>query len=128
MGTKLGNIHIRNASLEEVSALLPGALVGRWDEGFVSAYQEDYQLGMVEQAGQRLSRKLPDATVLTAAIFDDDVAAFAVFQAGKRSTYHLLDPYEGQNKAGNPKVFCEALGLPTEDEKRLKVIDRKSVV
>ncbi len=125
MGTKLGNIHIRNASPEEVSALLPGALIGRWGEGFVSAYHEDFQWGSVERAGQKLSRKLPTATVLTAAVFDDDMTAFAVFQAGKRLTYHLLDPYEGQNKAGNPKLFCEVLGLPPEDEKRLKVIWKK---
>lgn len=125
MGTKLGNLHIRNASLEEVSALLPGALVGQWGEGFVSVYHEDYHLGMVEREGQKLSRKLPTATVLTAAIFDSDVVNFEVYQAGKRLTAHLLDPYENVNKMGNLKVFCEALGLPPEDEKRLKVVWKK---
>ena len=125
MGTKLGNIHIRNASPEEVSALLPGALIGQWGEGFVSAYHEDFQWGSVERAGKSLSRKLPAATVLTAALFDDDVVSFEVYEAGKRLTGHLLNPYEGQNKAGDPKAFCEALGLPPEDEKRLKVLWKK---
>ena len=71
MGTKLGNIHIRNASAEEVSALLPKALVSQWGEGFVSVYHEDLQWGTAEREGKRLSRKLHAATVLTAALFDD---------------------------------------------------------
>ena len=125
MGTKLGNIHIRNASAEEVSALLPKALVSQWGEGFVSVYHEDLQWGTAEREGKSLSRKLHAATVLTAALFDDDVVSFEVYEAGKRLTGHLLNPYEGQNKAGNPKVFCEALGLPPEDEKRLKILWKK---
>lgn len=125
MGTKLGNLHIRNATAEEVSPLLPGALVGAWSDGFVSAYSEEYQWGSVEQAGKKLSRRLPAATVLTAAIFDSDVVSFEVYKAGKRLTAHLLNPYEGLNRAGNPKVFCEALGLPPEDETRLRTLWKK---
>ena len=125
MGTKLGNLHIRNATVEEVAPLLPGAIVGQWAEGFVSAYSEEYQWGSVEQAGKKLSRKLPAATVLTAALFDSDVVSFEVYEAGKRLTAHLLNPYEDINRAGNPKVFCEALGLPPEDEKRLRTLWKK---
>ena len=125
MGTKLGNLHIRNATVEEVAPLLPGAIVGQWSEGFVSAYSEEYQWGSAEQAGRKLSRKLPHATVLTAAIFDSDVVSFEVYQAGKRLTAHLLNPYEDINRPGNPKVFCEALGLPPEDEKRLRTLWKK---
>lgn len=125
MGAKLGNIHIRNASAEEVSALLPKALVGQWGEGFVSVYHEDLQWGTAEREGKRLSRKLPAATVLTAALFDDDVVSFEVYKAGKRLTGHLLNPYEDQNKPGNIKLFCEVLGLLPEDEKRLKVLWKK---
>lgn len=125
MGTKLGNLHIRNATVEEVAPLLPGAIVGQWFEGFVSAYSEEYQWGSAEQAGRKLSRKLPAATVLTAAIFDSDVVSFEVYRAGKRLTAHLLNPYEDVNRPGNPKVFCEALGLPPEDEKRLRTLWKK---
>lgn len=125
MGTKLGNLHIRNATVEEVAPLLPGAIVGQWADGFVSAYSEEYQWGSAEQAGRKLSRKLPHATVLTAAIFDSDVVSFEVYRAGKRLTAHLLNPYEDINRPGNPKVFCEALGLPPEDEKRLRTLWKK---
>lgn len=125
MGTKLGNLHVLGASAEEVSALLPGALVGQWSARFVSAYHEDYQWGSVEREGKKLSRKLPSATVLAAALFDDDVVSFEVFQAGKRLTVHLLNPYEDQNILGKPGVFCEALGLPPGDEKRLKAVWKK---
>lgn len=125
MGTKLGNLHILGASVEEVAPLLPGVIVGQWSERFVSAYSEEYQLGSAEQAGKRLSRKLPGATVLSAAIFDSDMVSFEVYQAGKRLTAHLLNPYEDINKLGDPKVFCEALELPAEDEKRLKVLWKK---
>lgn len=125
MGTKLGNLQIKGASVEEVSALLPGALVGQWAEGFVSAYHENFQWGTVEREGKKLSRKLPAATVLAAALFDDDVVSFELFQAGKRLTVHLLNPYEDQNVSGKPRVFCEALSLPAEDEKRLKVLWKK---
>ena len=71
MGTKLGNLQIRGASVEEVSALLPKALVGQWAEGVVSVYHEDFQWGTVEREGKKLSRKLPGAVVLAAALFDD---------------------------------------------------------
>lgn len=125
MGTKLGNLQIRGASVEEVSALLPKALVGQWAEGVVSVYHEDFQWGTVEREGKKLSRKLPGAVVLAAALFDDDVVSFELFQAGKRLTAHLLNPYEEQNILGKPGVFCEALGLPAEDEKRLKVLWKK---
>lgn len=125
MGTKLGNLHIRNATVEEVAPLLPGAIVGQWADGFVSAYSEEYQWGSTEHAGKKLSRKLPAATVFAAAIFDSDVVSFEVYQAGKRLTAHLLNPYEDINRAGNPKVFCEALGLPPEDEKRLRTLWKK---
>ena len=92
MGTKLGNLQIRGAGVEEVSALLPKALVGQWAEGFVSVYHEDFQWGTVEREGKKLSRRLPAATVLSAALFDDDVVSFELFQAGKRLTAHLLNP------------------------------------
>ena len=125
MGTKLGNLHVRGASVEEVSALLPGALVGQWAEGFVSVYHEDFQWGTVEREGKTLSRKLPGTVVLAAALFDDDVVSFELFQAGKRLTAHLLNPYEDRNVLGKPGVLCEVLGLPAEDEKRLKVLWKK---
>lgn len=125
MGTKLGNLHVKGASPEQVSALLPGALVGRWSEGFVSAYHEDFQWGSVERKGRKLSRKLPQAVVLSAALFDDDVVNFELFQAGKRLTGHLLNPYEDQNKPGNVKLFREVLDLPAEDEKRLRALWKK---
>lgn len=125
MGTKLGNIHILGASAEAVAPLLPGAVVGQWSERFVSAYSEDYHWGTVERKGKKLSGQLPEATVLTAAIFDSDVVSFEVYQAGKRLTAHLLNPYENINKLGNLQVFCETLGLSAEDEKRLKVLWKK---
>ena len=53
MGTKLGNLQIRGASVEEVSALLPKALVGQWAEGVVSVYHEDFQWGTVEREGKK---------------------------------------------------------------------------
>ncbi len=125
MGTKLGNLQIRGAGVEEVSALLPKALVGQWAEGFVSVYHEDFQWGTVEREGKKLSRRLPAATVLSAALFDDDVVSFELFQAGKRLTAHLLNPYENENRPGNIKLFCEALGLPAQDEKRLRALWKK---
>ena len=125
MGTKLGSIHVLGAGVEEVSALLPRALVGQWSERFVSAFHEEFQWGTVERRGLALSRKLPAATVLSAALFDDDVVSLELFQAGKRLTGHLLNPYEGKNTPGKVPVFCQALGLPQEDEGRLRALWKK---
>lgn len=124
MGAKFGNIQVLNTSVEELQALLPKTVVGRWSERFVTALSEDYQLGTVEREGQKLSRKVA-GPVLAVGLFDDDLLSLTVYQGGKRLTEHVLNPYDGINKAGNPAVFCAALGLPAEDEKRLRAVWKK---
>lgn len=123
MGSKFGNIQVLNTSVEELGALLPKAVVGQWSERFVTALSEHYALGTVEREGQKLSRRVA-GPVLTVGLFDDDLLSLTLYQGGKRLTEHVLT-YEGTNKAGNPAVFCAALGLPAEDEKRLRAVWKK---
>lgn len=122
MGTFLGNLQVLNPGVEEVSALFPKSLVDRWSERFVSVLDEKFQLGTVDRPARKLSKKLPEAVVLSVGLVDSDLLELAVWQNGKRLTARAHFPYDGVSKRGDPKVFCAALDLPPEDEKRLKAV------
>lgn len=74
MGAKFGKIQVLNTTVEELRALLSGAIVGQWSERSVTALSENYALGTVEREGQKLSRKVA-GPVLTVGLFDDDLLA-----------------------------------------------------
>lgn len=122
MGTFLGNLTVLGGSLEEVSALLPGTTVGKWSERFVTVLHENYGMGTVERPARKVSKALPEATVLSAALVDSDLLELTVWQGGKRVTTRGHFPYDGTPKRGDPKKFCAALGLPDEDVPRLKAV------
>lgn len=122
MGTFLGNLQVLNAAEKAVSALLPRAVVGQWSERFVTVLDEAYGIGTVARPARLLSGKLPEAVVLSAALADSDLLELAVWQGGKRITLRAHVPYGGVSKRGDPKKFCRMLGLPPEDEKRLKAV------
>ena len=122
MGTFLGNLQVMGASKEEVSALLPKAVVGQWSERFVTILDEGYGIGTVERPARILSKKLPGAVVLSVGLVDSDLLELAVWQDGKRQTVRAHFPYDGVSKRGDAKKFCALLRLPPEDEKRLKTV------
>lgn len=118
MGTTVSSLQILGAEEETVRAALPGALVGTWSERFVTACP-DLSFGALERKAGVLSRKL-GCTVLSVSMFDGDVLSLALYQDGKRLTRHIAGPEAGENAAGNPKLFCAALGLPEELAPRVK--------
>lgn len=122
MGTFLGNLTVLGGCVEEVSALLPEATVGQWSERFVTALHEDYGMGTVDRPARKVSKALPQAAVLSAALVDSDLLELTVWQGGKRVTTRGHFPYDGTPKRGDPKKFCAALGLPDEDVPRLKAV------
>lgn len=122
MGTSLGNLQVLNATQEQVSALMPGAVVGRWSERFVTVLDDTFGLGSVDSPARALSKQLPQAAVLSVGLVDSDLLELAVWQGGKRLTVRAHLPYDGVSKRGDPRKFCQALGLPPEDEKRLKAV------
>lgn len=123
MGTFLGNLTVLGSDVETVSALLPGTTVGQWSERFVTVLHENYGMGeALDKPARKLSKALPWAAVLAAALVDSDLLELTVWQRGKRVTTRGHFPYDGVPKRGDPKKFCAALGLPQEDEARLKAV------
>lgn len=118
MGTTVSSLQILGASLEDVRAALPRALVGQWSERFVTACPELTFQHLERKAGT-LSKKL-DCTILSVSMFDGDAVSLTVFQSGKRLTTHSVAIETGELKVGNPKLFCSALGLPEELAPKLK--------
>lgn len=116
MGTTVSNLQILGASLEDVRAALPRTLVGQWSERFVTACP-DLSPRNTERRAASLSKKL-DCTLLLVAMFDGDALWLTVYRGGKRLTGHAALPENC--KAGNPKLFCSALGLPEELAPKLK--------
>lgn len=118
MGTTVSSLQILGASLEDVRAVLPRTLVGQWSERFITACP-DLSPRNAERRAASLSQKL-DCTLLLVAMFDGDSLWLTLYQGGKRLTSHVALPENC--KAGNPKLFCSALGLPEKlapDLKRL---------
>lgn len=122
MGTFLGNLTVLGASAEAVAALLPGTTVGRWSERFVTVLHDGYGMGTVERPARALSKALPQAAVLSAALVDSDLLELTVWQGGGRVTTRAHFPYDGVSKRGDARKFCAALGLPEEDIPRLKAL------
>lgn len=116
MGTTVSSLQILGVSEEDVRAALPKALVGRWSERFVTACPNMAFQHLDRKAGT-LSKKL-DCTILSVSMFDGDTLSLAVYQGGKRLTGHIALPENC--KAGDPKLFCSALGLPEELAPKLK--------
>lgn len=119
MGTTVSNLQILGASLADVRAALPHDLVGQWSERFVTACPGELYFCPLERKAGTLSKKL-GCTVLSVSMFDGDTLSLVLFQNGKRLTRHSVDPEAGENIAGNPKLFCAALGLPEELAPKLR--------
>lgn len=111
MGTTVSNLQILGASLADVRAALPHALVGQWSERFVTACPDGLFFRQLERKAGTLSKKL-GCTILSVSMFDGDTLSLVLYQNGKRLTRHSVDPEAGESIAGNPKLFCAGLGLP----------------
>lgn len=122
MGTFLGNLQVLDASETEIGEVLPKAVVGRWSERFVTAMEDSFAYGSVDRFSKKLSKQLPQATVLGVGLIDSDAVELTVYMGGKRITDHRGEYEGGPSKKGDPKKFCAALGLPEEDIPRLKAV------
>jgi hypothetical protein len=123
MGTTLANLHIFDGDEQQVRALYPAAVVGRWSTRFVSVYSREFIPGASEKTAKDLLKKLSQP-VLYAWVFDSDAVGFFVYRNGKTVTEHIMNP-DGYSKMGNIANFCETLGLPVEDMSRLRFIWKK---
>lgn len=125
MGTTLANIHILDGDERQIRELLPKATVGKWSDRFISIYSPEFKPGSVEETAKALSRKLSQI-VLSAWIFDGDDVGFSVRQDGKTITEHIACTHTGDYiKMGNIPLFCKSLGLPADDEKRIRFLWKK---
>ena len=122
MGTSMANLHILDGDILAVNQIVPNASVFKMSERFVSVYAEEFETDYVGKHAKSLSKKL-SRVVLSAWIFDSDDVSFAVYENGKKITEHIDCTHSGQfAKAGNIPLFCEKLGLPKDDEKRLRAL------
>ena len=119
MGTTVSSLQILGAPVGNVRAALPRALVGQWSARFVTACLDDTFFQQLDRKAGALSKKL-SCTVLSVSMFDGDVLSLVLYQGGKRLTRHIVDPESGENTAGNPKLFCSALGLSEALAPKLK--------
>lgn len=119
MGTSVSNLQFLGVPEETVRAALSRALVGQWSARFVTACLDDTFFQQLDRKAGALSKKL-DCTVLSVSMFDGDVLTLSVYQNGKFLTRHSVDPESESCKAGNPKLFCTALGLPEELAPKLR--------
>lgn len=118
MGTTVSSLQILGVPEQTVRDALPRALVGQWSARFVTACP-DLAFQGLERKASALSKKL-GCTVLSVSMFDGDTLSLVIFQGGKRLTRHSVNPESGENTAGNPKLFCAALGLPEALAPKLK--------
>ena len=119
MGTTVSSLQILGVPEQAVRDALPRALVGQWSARFVTACLDDMFFQQLDRKAGTLSKKL-GCTVLSVSMFDGDVLTLSVYQNGKFLTRHSVDPESERCKAGNPKLFCSALGLPEELAPKLK--------
>lgn len=128
MGTSLASIHILDGDKSQIDGMLPKAVIGQWSDRFLSVYSEDFNeiSKSTERLAKSLSKKMPQP-VLLAWIFDSDDVGFHVYQDGKKIVEHIAIVHAGNYfKMGNVPLFCEILGLPSEDKKRLRVVWKKA--
>lgn len=118
MGTTVSSLQILGVPEQTVRDALPRALVGQWSARFVTACPDPAFQGQ-ERKASALSKKLA-CTVLSVSMFDGDTLSLVLYQEGKRLTRHVVNPESGENTAGNPKLFCSALGLPEALGPKLK--------
>lgn len=118
MGTSVSSIQFLGVPEESIRDALPGALVGKWSEQFVTAcLGSDFM--ETERKARSLSKKL-QCTALAASMIDGGTLRLMLYQNGKGLTYHIALPKYGTYKAGDPARFCSALGLPEELAPKLK--------
>lgn len=123
MGTFLGNLQVLSANENDVAALMPkGAIVEKWSERFVTVLHESFGFGAMDRPAKKLSKQLPQATVLAVGLVDSDAVELSVWREGKRITAMIGEYEGGPSKKGDPKKFCAALDLPEEDVPRLKAV------
>lgn len=123
MGTTLANLHIFNGSIDEVKKILSGCTVGCWSESAVSVFSVRLSPELVDKEARQISKKL-GGTVLSAWIFDSDAVGISLFRDGKAVTSHVWGAI-GSSKMGNITLFCETLGLPSDDVPRLRAVWKK---
>lgn len=123
MGTTLANLHVLGGDEQQLSTLLPEAVVGCWSMQFVSVYSRGFVPAHSQRTAKALSKKLTQP-VLVAWLFDSDAVGFAVYQGGKAVVEHIMNP-DGYSKMGNIALFCESLRLPDEDVPRLRTVWKK---
>lgn len=116
MGTSVSNLQLLGVPEETVRAALPHALVGQWSARFVTACPE-LTPNNAERRARALSQKL-NCTLLLVSMFDGDALWLTLYRAGDRLTSH--DALPECCKAGDPKLFCSALGLSEELAPKLK--------
>lgn len=119
MGTTVSSLQILGVPEQTVRDALPRALVGQWSARFVTACLYDMFFQQLDRKAGTLSKKL-GCTVLSVSMFDGDVLTLSVYQNGKFLTRHSVDPESERCKAGNPTLFCTALGLPEALAPKLK--------
>lgn len=119
MGTTVSSLQILGVPEEAVRDALPHALVGQWSARFVTACLDDLFFQQLDRKAGALSKKLA-CTVLSVSMFDGDALTLSVYRNGKFLTQHVVNPESGENIAGNPKLFCTALGIPEELAPKLK--------
>ncbi|WP_088228807.1 hypothetical protein [Desulfosporosinus sp. FKB] len=122
MGTKFANIQVLDLPICDVENLLPGCIAKKLSANWTTILHEEFQIGMIEQVGKVLSKKI-EKTILTVGYFDDDVIALHIFRNGKCVTCHISEyAYGYKKKIGNPSKFVSELELPDSDTERLKGI------
>lgn len=119
MGTTVSSLQILGVPEQAVRNALPLALVGQWSVRFVTACLDDMFFQQLDRKAGILSKKL-NCTILSVSMFDGDVLTLSVYQNGKFRTRHSVDPESESCKAGNPTLFCSALGLPEVLAPKLK--------
>lgn len=119
----IGNLQVLGAKRAEVAALLPTAKVTReCSENYVTVVDDSFEMKVVAAVAKKLSGQLPQAVVVSAAMDGEEWLELAVWQKGKQLTVRSLSPVKGGSRKGDPHAFCQALGLPEEDEARLEII------
>lgn len=93
---------------QQISTLLPDAMVGCWSERFISIYARELDDDFGTTDAKFLSRKMSQP-ILHTGIFDSDKVGFTIYQYGKTVAQHVKGMEGSFNKMGNIPLFCETL-------------------
>jgi len=125
MSVTLANIHVLGADERQVRGLSPNTTVGRWSDRFISVYSEDFTPDYAQESARTLSMKLPQIVLCSWLSTSDDVG-FSLYKNGDIVTEHIkIGTADGFDKMGDIPLFRKSLGLPAEDEKRLRFVWKK---